>query len=79
MPAALQDRVKNTLDEMEKMNVIRRVDEPTKWVNSLVVIEKSNSRKFRICLDPRPLNKAIQREHFQLPTIEDITSRLYPP
>ena len=24
--------------------------------------------EFRICLDPRPLNKAIQRKHFQLPT-----------
>ena len=67
---------KNTLDEMEKMNVIQRADEPTEWVNFLVVIEKPNSQKIRICLDPRPLNKAIQKEHFQLPTIENITSRL---
>ena len=29
-----------------------------------------------ICLDPSHLNKAIQREHFQLPTLEDITTRL---
>lgn len=76
LPAALRDRVKTTLDEMEKIEVIRRVDEPTEWVNVLVVIEKPKSQKLRICLDPRPLNKAIQREHFQLPTIEDITSRL---
>ena len=61
---------------MERMNVIRRVDEPTEWVNALVVIEKPKTKKLRICLDPRPLNKAILREHFQLPTIEDITSRL---
>ena len=38
IPAALRDRVKTTLDEMEKRKVIRRVDEPTEWVNSLVVI-----------------------------------------
>ena len=30
----------------------------------------------RICIDPRNLNAAIQREHYQLPTIEEITSRL---
>ena len=30
----------------------------------------------RICLDSRLLNKAIKREHFQLPTIEDITTRM---
>ena len=58
------------------MGVIRRVDEPTDWVNSLVVIEKPRSKKLRICLDPRPLNNAIRREHFQLPTLEDITTRL---
>ena len=29
-----------------------------------------------VCLDPRPLNKAILREHFQLPTLEDIATRL---
>ena len=58
------------------MEVIRRVDKPTEWVNALVVIEKPKSQKLRICLDPRPLNKVIQREHFQLSTIEDITSRL---
>lgn len=58
------------------MDVIRRVDEPTEWVNSLVVVEKPKSKKLRVCLDPRPLNKAIRREHFHLPTLEDITTRL---
>ena len=29
LPAALRDRVKSTLDEIEQMKVIRRVDEPT--------------------------------------------------
>ena len=31
----------------------------------------------RICLDPKDLNKAIQREHYPLPTIEDIATRLH--
>ena len=43
-------------------------------MNSLVVVEKPKSSKLRICLDPRHLNKAIQGEHFQLPTLEDITT-----
>ena len=75
-PAAIRERLKQTLDEMEATGVIRKVDEPTEWVNSLVVIEKPKSKKLRICLDPRPLNTAIYREHFQLPTLEDITTRL---
>ncbi|CAC5424910.1 unnamed protein product [Mytilus coruscus] len=61
---------------MEDKEVIRKADEPTDWVNSLVVVEKPKTGKLRICLDPRNLNKAIKREHFALPTIEDITTRL---
>ena len=56
--------------------MIRKVDKPTDWVNSLVVFEKPKSNKLCICLDPRPLNKAIRQEHFSLPTLEDITTQL---
>ena len=40
LPAALRDRLKSTVDEMEHMKVIRTVDGLTEWVNALVVIEK---------------------------------------
>ena len=75
VPAALRDRVKEVLDDMERRGVVRRVEEPTDWVNSMAIVEKPNV-SLRICLDPRHLNKAIKREHFQLPTIEDITTRM---
>lgn len=60
---------------MELKGVIKKVDEPTEWVNSIVCAEKSNG-KLRICLDPRDLYKAIKREYYQFPTIEGITTRL---
>ena len=56
--------------------MVRKFDEPTDRVNSLVVAEKPKSKKLRVCLDPRPLYKAIRREHFHPPTLEDITTRL---
>ena len=61
---------------MVKEKVIAKVNQPTKWVNSMVAAEKKNSNRLRICIDPQNLNAAIQREHYQLPTIEEITSRL---
>ena len=33
--------------------------------------------KIRICLDPKDLNKAILRENYPMPTIEDIATRLH--
>ena len=58
-PIAIRDRLKQTLEDMEKMGVIRKVDGPTDRVNSLVVVEKPKSKKLRVCLDPRHLNRAI--------------------
>ena len=73
IPVALRERVR---EEMEKLGVLKKVEELTVWVNSLVVVEKHKTGELWLCLDPRHLNKAIQREHFQLPTIEDIATRL---
>ena len=50
---------------MVDLNLIEPVDEPTDWVNWLVMVEKPN-RELKNCLDPRPLNEAIKREHLHL-------------
>ena len=73
---AIKDRLKAELDEMEKKGVIRKVDVPTDWVSSIVIVEKPGTGKLRICLDPKHLNQAIKREHCQLPTVEEIATRV---
>ena len=60
---------------MEKLNVIQKVSYPTDWVSNIVVVEKKQG-SIRLCLDPKNLNRAIKREHFHLPTIEDIMARM---
>ncbi|KAB0800188.1 hypothetical protein PPYR_05928 [Photinus pyralis] len=76
IPLALKDNLKVELDEMEKNQIIEKVDMPTDWVNSLVIVKKPNSNKVRICIDPRDLNRAIKREHFQLPSLDEIAPNL---
>ena len=66
--------LKEKLEEMVRNEVIVPVTEPPQWVNSLTaVIKKNNS--LRVCLDSRPLNKAILREHFAQPTREELMSQ----
>jgi len=71
VPLALMDGVKAELESMEANQIITKVDCPTAWVNSMVVVEKTNG-DLRICLDPKDLNKAVMREHHRIPTIQDI-------
>ena len=74
VPVALRPRIKTKLDELVDRKVIVPVTEPTEWVSSMLAIVKPN--KVRICIDPRDLNRAIRREHYQLPTIEEVATRL---
>lgn len=75
VPFTLLPKLKKELERMVKLGTIEKVDVPTEWVNSIVLVEKENG-DLRVCLDPRNLNKAVKREHFQLPTSSDITSKI---
>ena len=76
IPEALKSRLKCELDNMENDQIIVKVNEPADWVNSLVVVEKPQTSKLRICLDPKALNEAIRRPHYPMYTLEDVTSKL---
>ena len=60
---------------MEQLGAIEKVDHLTEWVYSIVIVEKLD-RHLRICLDPKHLNLAVKRKHFQLPTSTEITSKV---
>lgn len=74
MPVALKKRLREKLDTLIK-EIVRIIEEPTEWVNSLVILEKSD-KDLRLGIDPKDLNKGIQREHYRLPTKSDITSAM---
>ena len=66
IPYALKPQLREELSRIKKLGIVGKVTEPTDWVNGLVIVHKANG-KLRICIDPRDLNKAIKRQHFQLP------------
>ena len=75
VPVAVRRKLEEKLVMLEQKGVLEKVIHPTPWISSMVVVEKKNG-DLRICLDPRDLNQAIQREHYPLPTIKEIATRL---
>ena len=71
---AIKQELKQKLDELEKKKIIAKVTEPTDWMSSLLVVKKPN--KLRVSLDPKPLNKALKRSNYMMPTIEDVLPKL---
>ena len=76
IPMAIRAQLKGELDDLEKRGIIAKTNCPTEWVSSLVAVRKKDHR-LRICLDPQDLNKAIMREHYPIPNIEDIAHRFH--
>ena len=72
-PAALLPRIVQKLKDMEAEGHLKKVSEPTDWVNSMVISTRGD--KLRICLDPSDLNEAVKREHYPIPTVEEIVSK----
>ena len=70
-PISIKDEIKAEIDQMVEMDVITPVQEPTDWVSSLVYTQKPNG-KWRICLDPRDLNKAIKRSHMPTQNLDEM-------
>ena len=60
MPTNLREKINlEELNNMEKTAVIKKIDETTEWVNSMVVVEKPTGG-LRICMDSRDLKKRNQ-------------------
>ena len=83
----LQESFRKEINAMVEMDIIKKVTEHTDWVNSHVIVEKdakvdsSNAhapnhsviKNLRICLDPRDLNKALEREPYFTRSVDEIT------
>ncbi|KAL7859464.1 hypothetical protein SRHO_G00146110 [Serrasalmus rhombeus] len=76
VPLPLMGKVKQELQRMEKLGVISRIEEPTEWCSGMVVAPKKDKDKVRICVDLTPLNEAVCREKFILPSIDQTLGML---
>lgn len=75
VPHALKSRLEEKLRTLESHQIIRKVPHPKSFVSNLVIIEKKDG-SLRICLDPKELNKALVKNHYLIPTYEEIVSKL---
>ena len=77
VPHAVQPKLKEELDRMVKLGVIRKLDinEASDWVHAIVIVIKPNG-KLRVCLDPRTLNSVLQHNIHNAKRFIDIISKV---
>jgi len=74
MNPTLKDIVKEELQKLLDVGFIYPISN-SEWVPPLVLVLKKNGN-WRICVDYRELNKAIKKEHFPLPFIDQVLDGL---
>ena len=91
MPIHLQDAFHEEIRNLEQLGILEETKDVTEWVNSFVIVEKkipidsnnshspghSMNKKLRICLDPRHLNEALEREPYYTRSIEEIMGKFH--
>ena len=86
VPVHLEIAFKEKIESLVKQGILEEVKEHTDWVNSYVIVEKDTGnhhspnhtvkKKLRICLDPRDLNEALEREQYHTRSVDEITAKL---
>ena len=86
VPVHLEAAFKEEVESLVKQRILEEVKEHTDWVNSYVIVEKDTGnhhspnhtvkKKLRICLDPRDLNEALEREPYHTRSVDEITAKL---
>ena len=86
VPIHLEATFKEEIKSLVKLGILEQGKEHTYWVNSYVIVEKDSGnhhspdhttkRKLRICLDPRDLNEALEREPYHTCSVDEITAKL---
>ena len=86
VPVHSEAAFKEEIESLVKQGILEEVKEHTDWVNSYVIVEKDTGnqhvpnhtvkKKLRICLDPRELNEALEREPYHTRSVDEITAKL---
>ena len=70
VPFHVRGKVENKLEELLKLGIIEKVTEPTPWVSPVVAVPKGE--EVRLVVDMRRANEAILRNHYPIPTLEEL-------
>ena len=86
VPIHLEDAFKEEIKSLVEVGILKEVKEHTDWVRLYVIVERDSGnphssnhtikRKLKICLDPRDLNEALERELYHTRSVDEITAEL---
>ncbi|XP_055619507.1 uncharacterized protein K02A2.6-like [Toxorhynchites rutilus septentrionalis] len=76
VPAAYREAARRRLHDMEARRIIEKVTSAPNWISGMSAVSKGKS-DFRLVVNMRAPNRAINREYFRLPLIDEMKVKLH--
>lgn len=76
VPAAYREAARRRLEDMESRGIIEKVTTAPTWISGMSAVAKGKD-DFRLVVNMRAPNRAINREYFRLPLIEEMKIKLH--
>ena len=75
VPEKKKAAYKAELEQLTHAEIIEKKDGDTLWINSIVPAVKPDG-SIRLCLDPKDLNRSLERNAYYMKTIEELSAEL---
>lgn len=76
VPAAYRESAKLRLSEMEDQGIIERVTSAPNWISGMSAVAKAKG-DFRLVVNMRAANRAIKREYYRMPSLDEMRIKLH--
>ena len=78
-PREIPLSVKNNFiaEDIQEQGILEKVTEPSAWVSAPTIVNKPAAKNgIKLCIDSRPLNTALKRPEYPIPTIETLLTQI---
>ncbi|XP_065087250.1 uncharacterized protein K02A2.6-like [Ochlerotatus camptorhynchus] len=76
VPAAYREAARLRLKQMEQRGIIERVTMAPEWISGMSAVQKGKD-DFRLVVNMRAPNRAIKRQYFRLPLVDEMKVKLH--
>ena len=77
IPLSVKNNFIAELKDLQDQGILEKVTEPTEWVSAPTIVNKPSAKNgIRLCIDSRPLNTALKRSEYPIPTVDHLLTEI---